>query len=112
MSKIRSLVLWSFPVVFVLSGCVSGGPPVANGRNLCDPDVSKMGPNTYLAKDSCGGGYALDVADRMCNADGREILVTRKRESEIIFQCLKPGQTYQQPTYEKDPNVIIQDRRR
>ena len=112
MSIIRSLLLWSLPIVFVLNGCVSNGPPVANGRNLCDPDVSKMGPNTYLAKDSCGGRYALDVANRMCSADGRELLVTRKRNEEIIFQCLTPGQTYQQPSYEKDPNVIIQDNRR
>lgn len=112
MRLMKYIALSLLPTVFALTGCVSGGPPVANGHNLCDPDVSKMGPGTYLAKDSCGGGYALNVANRMCSQEMKEILVTRKDGSEIIFQCITSGQTYQQPTYQKDPNVIIQDNRR
>jgi hypothetical protein len=99
-------------VASILSGCVYSGPPVANRGGLCDPKISKMGPNIFLADDGCGGTYAMQVGDEMCRRAGMEFIVQRRDANEIIFRCLKPGERYAQPIYQRDPAIIIQDNRR
>ena len=96
----------------MLSSCAGPGV-VPNRGSLCDPDVMKMGPDTFLAKDSCGGRYALIGADVTCRQLGRNVLVTNRNEGEVIFRCLDSNDpAYRRPEYPTPSTVIIQDGRK
>lgn len=84
---------------------------------LCDSRFSKLGPDTYQAAGSCGGPREVESAGPFCARMGLNVLVTNTHgyndNGTTVFRCLRPDDpAYKRPTYERPPNVIIQDNRK
>jgi len=93
--------------VFTLSGCAG----------LCDPSFSQLGPDTYQIHGSCGGPREVESAAPFCARMGKQVMVTNTHgyndNGITVIRCLSPNdRDYQRPTYQKAPNVIIQDNRK
>jgi len=97
-----------------LAGCASDyGEP---GGGLCDSDISRMGPDTYLSDAPCLGNYDIRHAETFCRWKGKEMLVQsmeRGRGGYVVFQCLDSDDpaNQQRPTYERSPDVRVEDAR-
>lgn len=103
-------------IAMAASGC--GTSRYGKGSSLCDSDIIKVGPDTYRADGSCGGGEEARDAGIFCERMGKEVLVTNMRgygdsgKNQTIFRCLAKGDSgYRRPDYQPAPNVIIQDNR-
>ena len=80
-------------VFFLLNGCVGQYGSV---NSLCDPKISPIGPDTYLAEDKCGGVYELSSARVFCNRMGMQVTATKRigsneannLSSSTTFQCI------------------------
>lgn len=103
-------------LAFSLSGC---------GLKTYSSGVLPMGPDTYTvsADDlnaSTAKQAALGQAQNHCSSLGKEILVTNTKTSretrniyDVTFRCLSKGDPeLTRPTYSKEPDVIIEDKRR
>jgi hypothetical protein len=93
--------------VVALSGCA----------NLCDSSFSQLGPDTYQVHGSCGGPREVESAAPFCARMGKNVMVTNTHgysdNGITVIRCLSPNDPgYQRPTYQKSPNVIIQDNRK
>lgn len=92
----------------LLSGCAS----------LCNSSTfSQLGPDTYQASGVCGGPTEAATAGTFCARMGKKVLVTNTRGyndgGATIFRCLNADDPeYARPTYQRSPNVIIQDNRK
>lgn len=85
------------------------------GQGICDPRISKLGPDTYYASANCSSGasYGIPAANIFCTQIGKNALVTNITGDDLTFRCLSANDPeYRRPDYEKSPNVIIQDNRK
>ena len=94
-------------IVTALSGCA----------NLCDSSFAQLGPDTYQASGHCGGPAEVRSAGPFCAQMGLNVLVTNTHgyddNGTTVFRCLRPSDpAYGRPTYQRSPNVIIQDNRK
>lgn len=93
--------------------------------------VMSVGPDTYLITTEAdmfrGGGsgarqVALSEAQKHCTTLGKELIVTNMKSSpfvgggqsfDLTFRCLVKGDPdLSRPTYEKTPDMVIEDRRK
>jgi hypothetical protein len=108
MSSLRVLAVAITSVyVGALSGCAG----------LCDSSFSQLGPDTYQAHGSCGGPREVESAAPFCARMGKKVVVTNTHgysdNGITVIRCLSPNDSdYQRPTYQRSPNVIIQDNRK
>lgn len=101
-------------VIALLAGCADSGPV-------------KVGPDTYsistrvpLGGPASAKGQALKEANSFCEAQGKEILLTRMQasecalhggcgEAEIMFLCLAAGDPQlKRPTFSPEPTQKIE----
>ena len=112
MKKLRYLqtAFWSVGVGLLLAGCGTS----KYGQGICDPSISQLGPDTFYASASCATpGYAIAAASNFCRQNRKQSLVQNIKGDDVIFRCLNSNDSEnQRPTYQKSPNVIIQDNRR
>src|SRR5438067_1418174 len=100
-------------VFILLSGCGASRYGLG-GSQLCDPTISQMGPDTFYAGANCASAsYGMQAAAVFCQRMSRKSLVTNvSGNSDVVFRCLYPGDPeLTRPTYQRPPNVIIQDNR-
>ena len=106
--KLSLLVL----TVSVLAGCAS---KYGNHGNtvLCDPDVSKLGLDTYIAEANCAkSSPGIAAANFICSEQNKEVFVTNIQNNDVVFQCLnKNDSEYTRPVYQRPANTVIQDNR-
>lgn len=103
--------------ILLLSGCASSQWGESGG-SLCDSQMTQLGPDTYMSSgmygNGCGTDYKVRHAGIYCSRMGRQILVTNIDNStggNVIFQCLVPTDPeLQRPTFQREPNIIIQQR--
>ena len=82
-------------VFFLLNGCVGQYGSV---NSLCDPKITLIGPDTYLAEDTCGGVYELSSAHVFCKRMGMQVEATKRigsneatnLHSSTTIQCIAP----------------------
>jgi len=104
-------------LVLLLSGCAASRWGDSGG-DLCDSQMTQLGPDTYMSSgvygNGCGTEYKVRHAGIFCNRMGKQILVKNIDNStggNVIFQCLSPDDSdLQRPTYEKEPDVLIEQR--
>ena len=108
MCTIRTLeVVIASVCIVALSGCA----------DLCDSKFSQLGPDTYQVHGMCGGPREVESAAPFCARMGRNVMVINTYGYEpdgiTVIRCLLPNDPeYKRPTYQKSPNVIIQDNRK
>lgn len=109
--KILSTVALNATLLLMV-GC--GTSQYGGATSLCDPAISKLGPDTYYARGSCSGAnYGISAANVFCNQRGQNSLVKNITGDDVMFRCLSANDPeYRRPDYEKSPNVIIQDNRK
>lgn len=97
-----------------LSGCASTSGVMPMGPDTFS--VSSDNPSAAAAKQS-----ALSQAQGHCASLGKEIMVTNTETAvirnravyDVTFRCLSPGDPkLTRPSYTKNPDVVIEDRRR
>ncbi len=102
---------------FLLYGC---------GLKTYSSGVLPMGPDTYsVSADDLNASTAkqaaLGQAQAHCTSKGKEILVTNTKSLrdgprsvyDVTFLCLSKGDPQlARPTYSKEPDVVIEDKRR
>lgn len=89
-----------------------------SGGSLCDSQMIQLGPDTYMSSgvygNGCGAEYKVRHAGIFCSRMGKQILVKNidnNTGGNVIFQCLSLGDSdLQRPTYEKEPDIVIEQR--
>lgn len=91
----------------------------AGCASLCDSSIVNVGPDTYYAEGMCGGQEEVRSGGEYCRRQGKQILVTNMRgygdrgQNKTIFRCLAPNDPgLSRPSYQRSPDIIIQDNRR
>ena len=97
----------------------------ACGLKTYSSGVLPMGPDTFsVSADDLNASTAkqaaLSQAQTHCASLGKEILVTNTKVSretrniyDVTFRCLSKGDPeLTRPTYSKEPDVVIEDKRR
>lgn len=84
---------------------------------LCNSRFAQLGPDTYQVYGHCGGPMEAESAAPFCARMGKQVMVTNTHgyndNGITVIRCLSPNdREYQRPTYQKSPNVIIQDNRK
>lgn len=104
-----------FSTFFLAIGCTTSGGVLKMG-----PDTFKTSATNKFGDPAQAEQKALNLANDHCQKQGREILVTNTRSSnlhnwvtfEATFQCLTqndPG--LRRPTFEQAPAIVIKDER-
>ena len=111
MMKLHTIPFALLSLSLLTTGC--GTSKYGLGPDLCDPNVSPLGPDTYFARGNCSGAnYSISAASFFCRQQGKVSLVRSITGNDIVFRCLAANDPEnRRPDYRKDPNVIIQDNR-
>ena len=93
-----------------LSGCA----PSQYGESrssLCDSEMLRMGPDTYMAESGCGPDREIRHAGIYCDRRNLEVLIERVEpspHSNVIFKCLSQDDPrLESPTYGREPDVQV-----
>ena len=112
--------LLSLSLLFLVTACATSS------------GVQRLGPDTFVVssqvmfgpgKASSARASALAEAEAFCAKLGKEVLVDEYKtaghamsltgDSEVRFKCLARGdEDLKRPSFQPNPNVIIEDRRR
>ena len=106
-----------FIFAIMLLGCASSQWGDGSG-SLCDSQMTKLGPDTYMSSaiygNGCGTDYKVRHAGIFCSRMGKQIVVTNIDNSlggNVIFRCLSPGDPeLQRPTYRREADIVIEQR--
>jgi len=86
-----------------------------SASNLCGTRITKLGPDTFWGQPNVGSGcgleYVLGDGNYYCSSQGREFLATKLSDNAIHFKCLPTSDPeLHRPTYQKDPDVVVEVR--